>query len=210
MKKTSILCIILAAAVVLLCAKLALNNSKSQANQDNVTNIEDATYNSIMTRTSIRKFQDKAIESDKIEKLLRAGMAAPTAVNKQPWHFVVITDANIMKNVSRQGEGAPLGIAVCGDMDKALGGEARDFWVQDASAATENILLAAHAMGLGAVWTGVYPIINRCTEVAETLQLPGNIIPLNIIIIGYPAEEPAVKDKWNTANISYNVYGGNR
>ncbi|MBR6491891.1 MAG: nitroreductase family protein, partial [Bacteroidales bacterium] len=116
MKKTSILCIILAAAVVLLCAKLALNNSKSQANQDKVTNIEDATYNSIMTRTSIRKFQDKAIESDKIEKLLRAGMAAPTAVNKQPWHFVVITDADIMKNVSRQGAGAPLGIAVCGDM----------------------------------------------------------------------------------------------
>jgi len=210
MKKTSILCIILAAAVVLLCAKLALNNSKSQATQDNVTNIEDATYNSIMTRTSIRKFQDKAIESDKIEKMLRAGMAAPTAVNKQPWHFVVITDADIMKNVSRQGAGAPLGIAVCGDMDKALEGEARDFWVQDVSAATENILLAAHAMGLGAVWTGVYPIANRCAQVAEVLQLPENIIPLNIIIIGYPAEEPAVKDKWNTANISYNVYGGKR
>ncbi len=178
MKKTSILCIILAAAVVLLCAKLALNSSKNQANQDNVANVEDATYNSIMTRTSIRKFQDKAIESDKIEKLLRAGMAAPSAVNKQPWHFVVITDADIMKNVSRQGAGAPLGIAVCGDMDKALEGDARDFWVQDVSAATENILLAAHAMGLGAVWTGVYPIKDRCAKVSEILQLPENIIPL--------------------------------
>lgn len=160
-----------------------------------------------MTRTSIRKYKNLPVEREKVETMLRAGMAAPTAVNKQPWHFVVVTDQDIMSKIvpSRPGtkEQAPLAIVVCGDMTKALERDARDFWVQDVSASAENILLAAHALGLGAVWRGVYPIKERCKSVAEALNLPENLVPLNVITIGYPDENPTPKDKWKPENISY-------
>lgn len=99
-------------------------------------------------------------------------------------------------------------IVVCGDMSKALEGDARSFWVQDCSAATENILLAAHALGLGAVWTGLYPNMERVNAVSEVLNLTDNIIPLCTVVIGYPAEQPQPKDKWNPDNVSYNECGG--
>jgi flavin reductase (DIM6/NTAB) family NADH-FMN oxidoreductase RutF len=140
-------------------------------------------------------------------------MAAPTAVNKQPWHFVVVTDKNVLSAISEatpnasMAAKAPLAIVVCGDMNKALEGGGRDFWVQDASAATENILLAAHALGLGAVWTGTYPNQERCAKIAKLLHLPQNLVPLNTIVIGYPAENPTPKDKWNPQNVSYNYFG---
>ena len=93
-------------------------------------------------------------------------------------------------------------------MKKALEGPARAFWVQDCSAATENILLAAHGLGLGAVWTGLYPNENRAKAVAELLKLPETIIPLCAIVIGHPAEQPEPKDKWLPENVSYNEFGG--
>ena len=96
---------------------------------------------------------------------------------------------------------AQLAIAVCGDMTKAMDGDGRDFWIQDASAATENLLLAATAQGLGAVWTGIYPSERRTAIVREILQLPEHVIPLNIIPVGYPAGEATPKDKWNPDNI---------
>ena len=102
---------------------------------------------------------------------------------------------------------APLAIVVCGDMNKAAEGNAREFWIQDCSAATENILLAATGMGLGAVWTGIYPSKERCADVAKVLRLPESLIPLNTIVIGYPDTDVSPKDKWNTENISYNTYG---
>ena len=102
---------------------------------------------------------------------------------------------------------APLAIVVCGDMDKALDGKAKEYWIQDTSAATENILLAAHAMGLGAVWTGQWPMEDRYRQTQQVLGLPETIIPLSTIVIGYPDEDPAPKDKWNPANVSYNQYG---
>ena len=102
---------------------------------------------------------------------------------------------------------APLAIVVCGDMTKALDGDARDFWIQDCSAASENILLAATGMGLGAVWTGAYPAKERYTAVSEVLGLPESLIPLNTIVIGYPDTEAPPKDKWTEENISYNMYG---
>jgi len=91
-------------------------------------------------------------------------------------------------------------------MKKALEGPARAFWIQDCSAATENILLAAHALGLGAVWTGLYPNEDRAKAVSELLKLPETIIPLCAIVIGYPAEQPQPKDKWLPENVSYNEY----
>lgn len=102
---------------------------------------------------------------------------------------------------------APLAIVVCGDMKKAAEGNAREFWIQDCSAATENILLGATGMGLGAVWSGTYPLKEHCAAVAKVLGLPDSLIPLNTIVIGYPDADVSPKDKWNTKNISYNTYG---
>ena len=166
----------------------------------------------IMTRTSIRSFTDRQVSADTIEMLLRAGMAAPTAVNKQPWHFVVINDREVMDKLGGEGrqsqmwKESTLAIAVCGDMEKALEGPAQAFWIQDCSAATENILLAAHALGLGAVWTGCYPMMDRMTNVSQVLNLPANLVPLSVIVMGYPNEQPEPKDKWKPENVTYNRF----
>ena len=172
----------------------------------------EAAISNIMTRTSVRSYLDKAVEPEKVETLLRAGMAAPTAVNKQPWHFVVITDKAEREQLAGEGRNArmmnqaPLLIVVCGNLDKAQEGIAREYWVQDTSAATENILLAANALGLGAVWTGIYPIPERVSRVSETLRLPANLVPLCTIVIGYPDCDNAPKDKWNVENVSYGFF----
>ncbi len=167
---------------------------------------------SIMTRTSIRQYTDQPVSKTDIETLLRAGMAAPTAVNKQPWHFVAVTDKAKLKelagNRGRMLEQCALAIVVCGNMDKALPGKGQGYWIQDCSAATENILLAAHALGLGAVWTGAYPIDDRVVAVSKAIKLPETIIPLCVIVIGHPAESPTPKDKWKPENVSYNEFGG--
>ena len=168
----------------------------------------------IMTRTSIRQYTDEPVSPQDVETLLRAGMAAPTAVNAQPWHFVAITDKDKLKELSatnRRGrmiEQAALAIVVCGDMDKAMQGKGQAYWIQDCSAATENILLAAHGLGLGAVWTGLYPMDERVAATAAVLKLPENLVPLCTIVIGHPAESPTPKDKWKPANVSYNEFGG--
>ena len=163
---------------------------------------ENPVLKSIMTRTSIRKYEPRAISPDTIETLLRAGMAAPTAINKQPWHFVVVTNREKLEKMGGRAAGAPLAILVCGDMNIARKGHGFDYWVQDCSAATENILLAAHAMGLGAVWTGGYPG-NRYKLYQELLSLPEHIVPLNAIAIGYPAENPEPKNKWDAQKITF-------
>ena len=166
----------------------------------------------IMTRTSIRSFTDRAVAADTIEMLLRAGMAAPTAVNLQPWHFVVVNDRAKLDELGGNGrqskmwQESPLVIVVCGNLEKALEGPGQAFWVQDCSAATENILLAAHALGLGAVWTGCYPIEERVSMVSEVLGLPEHIVPLCAIVMGYPNESPEPKDKWKPENVSYNGF----
>ena len=168
--------------------------------------------NNIMTRTSIRQYTDETVSKADIETMLRAGMAAPTAVNRQPWHFVAVTDkAKLAELAGRRGgmiKQAGVAIVVCGNMDKAMQGPGQAFWVQDCSAATENILLAANAIGLGAVWTGCYPMGDRVAEVSKTLKLPETIVPLCVIAIGHPAEQPAPKDKWKPENVSYNEFGG--
>jgi len=187
----------------------ACNNNDPVVTTDGKVIVEN-----IMTRTSVRDYTDQTISADTIEMLLRAGMAAPTAVNKQPWHFVVVNSREKLDQLAQTNpyakmlEKAPLAIVVCGDMSKALEGEARAFWIQDCSAATENILLAAHALGLGAVWTGLYPDEERVDAVSEVLKLTDNIIPLCTIVIGYPAEQPQPKDKWKPENVSYNELGG--
>lgn len=204
---SKILILVLAVALVVACAKLMMNKGGS-------ANTEDAVLENILARTSVRSYTDKAVEDEKIEKMLRAGMAAPSAVNVQPWHFVVVTDKAILESIAEQchnahmAKDAPLAIVVCGDTLKAENEKIREFWVQDVSAATENVLLEAQALGLGAVWTGVYPVKERCAIFAELLGLPENIVPLSAIIIGYPDKENKPKDKWKEENVSYNKYSG--
>lgn len=165
----------------------------------------------IATRTSVRSYEaDRKIPQDTVELLLRAAMAAPTAVNKQPWVFVVLDERAAIDSLSeylpyaKMLPKAPLAIVTCGDMSKAIEGTGRDFWIQDVSAATENMLLAAHALGLGAVWTGVYPDLNRVEGVQKALGLPSEIIPLAVVPVGYPAGEQTPKDKWKPENVRYN------
>lgn len=182
-------------------------NSTEMKNSDS-TQTADIVINNIMTRTSIRQFTDKPVAKETLDQLVKAGMAAPTAVNKQPWAFVVVTEKEVLDSLNANHPYANLktataAIIVCGNLNEALEGEAQEYWVQDCSAATENILLAAHAMGLGAVWCGVYPNSERIPAVKKVLGLPSYIMPLNIITLGYPDQNPAPKDKWNPGKVHY-------
>ena len=157
------------------------------------------TLEAIQTRRSVRKFTDKKISSDLIEKVLHAGMSAPSAGNQQPWHFIVIDDKKMLEEVPKVSLYAPMAkdasvaIVVCGDtkLEKYPG-----FWVQDCSAATQNMLLAAHALGLGAVWSGIYPLEDRVSGYRSLLGIPENVIPLSIVIMGYRLEVPKPEDRY--------------
>lgn len=136
-------------------------------------------------------------------------MAAPTAGNKQPWRFIVIKDKDMLKAISANfrtmsmAQKAPIAIVVCGDVNATFPGDGQGYWIQDASAATENMLLAAHALGLGAVWCGIYPMPDRVAQLREMLAIPDSIVPLNVVPVGYPAEDPAPKDKWKPEQVHY-------
>lgn len=175
----------------------------------------NAALECILTRTSVRQYQpDRTISRDTVETLLRAAMSAPTAVNKQPWAFIALDDRAALDSLAqvlpyaRMLTKAPLAIVTCGDLSKAIDGEDADkgFWIQDVSAATENLLLAAHAMGLGAVWTGVYPDAERVKDVQERLDLPANVIPLAVVPVGYPTGPQKPKEKWEPANVHFNKW----
>ena len=131
----------------------------------------------IMTRTSIRAYRDCPVGADTVELLLRAAMAAPSAMNRQPWVFVVVDDKALLQKFAdslqyaKMAASAPLAVVVCADLTRNPGASC-DWWVMDASAASENLLLAAHAVGLGAVWTGVYPRSERVKAVRTILGLP--------------------------------------
>lgn len=182
-------------------------STKDETDKTSV-NATEAVIENIMTRTSIRQFTDQPIAKDTLDVILKAGMAAPSAMNAQPWAFVVVTEKEVLDSLNAKHPYANLktataAIIVCGNLDKTKEGPGREYWVQDCSAVTENILLAAHAYGLGAVWCGVYPIEERVKDVSGVLDLPENIIPLNVITMGYPAENPEPKDKFNPDNIHY-------
>ncbi|MCC8039143.1 MAG: nitroreductase family protein [Bacteroidales bacterium] len=164
----------------------------------------------IMTRSSVRSYTNQAIPDTVITDVLKAAMAAPTAANKQPWAFVVLNNREALDSLSahvpqwKMLAEAQAAIVVCGDMARCLDGDGHDFWIQDASAATENLLLAAHALGLGAVWCGVYPIAERVSAVSEAVGLPDDIVPLCVVAMGYPSGPAEPKDKWDPAKVHYN------
>ena len=170
-------------------------------------NVSDV-LTAIATRRSIRRFDPlRAVEDEKVEKILKAAMCAPSAMDKRPWEFVVVKDKAQLQKLgerlpnSRVANGAQLAIVVCGSLDNGLPGRGKEYWIHDCSAASMNILLAAHALGLGAVWTGVYPGEDRVAAVREIFSIPDGFMPLNVIPLGYAAENPSPKDKWNSAKI---------
>jgi len=163
----------------------------------------------IQSRRSIRKYTEEPVSGDDIEALLTAAMHAPSAENEQLWHFVIIQDRKTLEAISRlsptapMAKHAPLAIAVCADksLEKFPG-----LWVLDCSAATENILLAATARELGAVWTAVYPFEDRMNGVKKLLKLPDEVIPLCVIPVGHPAETPAPVDRFNPSCIHHDTW----
>jgi nitroreductase len=162
----------------------------------------------IFQRRSIRKFSSETVSDMQIEGLLKAAMAAPSAMNNQPWEFVVINDPSVLEEIRRAlifgRHVAPLAIAVCGNKRKVLQKFSdAEFWIQDCSAATQNILLAASSSGLGAVWLGVYPVKEFVNRISKILSLPRNVIPLSIIYIGYPAEQKEAHTKYDVSHISW-------
>jgi nitroreductase len=170
--------------------------------------------NMIFKRTSVRKYTDKSVTKDQIEMLMKAGMAAPSAKNVQPWEFVVIQEKeNLLKITefhpySFMLKQAPLAIVVCGNTTKIALEGVEDLWVQDCAAATQNILLEATELGLGSVWLGVYPKKEIVSGLAELLILPDYIVPFSLISIGYPEGEVTPKDKFNPDRIHWEKWSG--
>lgn len=164
------------------------------------------TFKAILSRRSIRKYSGKDIPEEHYEILLKAAMHAPSARNRQPWHFIVISDSNILKALSDSNTSwkmlsqAARAVVVCGDTQSE---NAESFLIQDCSAATQNILLAAHELGLGAVWLGVHPREDRMKTIIEMLKIPGNIIPVSMISLGYPDEERQVEERYLTERIHF-------
>lgn len=159
------------------------------------------------TRRSIRKYTDQKLTDDQIKDLLTAGMYAPSAGNAQPWAFVVIDDKTILEQITNFHPyaqpciNATVAILVCGNLEKE---KFKDLWIQDCSAATMNIHMAAHAMGLGSVWMGVYPVEERVNGLRELICAPDHIIPFSIISLGYPAEDKPVPDRYNMTMVHKN------
>lgn len=192
--------IILGLTLLILVVKIQI--SLPEKDNMSVENVSEAVLQNIHQRKSVRKYINKPVEKKLLEKILKAGMAAPSAVNKQPWELIVITKRETLNALAEKLPYAKMlkqstaAIVVGGNLEKALE-QAPDYWIQDCSAVTQNILLAVEALKLGAVWTGVFPGKDRINHVKSILNLPKNIVPLNVIAIGYPDGNTPPKDKWN-------------
>jgi len=156
-------------------------------------------FEAIHTRRSIRQFQDQPVPEALVQKILAAAMAAPSACNAQPWQFIVITDRAILDQVpaiavhAAMAARAPLGILVCGDTSVEI---SPGYWVVDCAAAVQNMLLASHALVLGAVWTGVYPQQETVKDFARLAGTPFHVIPHSFVVLGFLAEQPSPQDRF--------------
>lgn len=171
----------------------------------------EAILDAIYARRSIRKFTEESVSDEQIETLLKAAMAAPSATNAQPWRFVVTRDperlATIRKEMPLAKINAPLAILVCADLSIFKRPIVERFWTQDCSAATQNILLAAVGLGLGAVWCGVHPVPLIEKRIEKLLDLPVNVKVLNVIFIGHPAEEKEARSQYDSQKVYKDRYG---
>ncbi|MBQ5639472.1 MAG: nitroreductase family protein [Bacteroidales bacterium] len=182
--------------------------------QSETVDATQAVLDNIAARTSVRAYTSEPVPDEMVETLLRAAMAAPSAMNRQPWEFVVVNDRAVLDTLAgklryaKMLVQAPLAIVVCAEtmITHRDGSQSENgLWEHDASAATQNILLAAKALGLGAVWTAASDP-ERSAVVKEALNIPGTIMPLCVIPIGFPAEDPEPKDKWKPEKIHYNKW----
>lgn len=169
------------------------------------------TLENIFKRRSIRKFTDQLVEPEKLTLLLKAGMAAPSAMNNQPWEFIVVTDPEQLKKI-RKGfifgkYNAPAAIVVCMNAKKQKRAAVEKFWVQDCSAAIENILIAAVSLGLGTVWLGVHPVTKMLKTVTDIFALPEHVTPLAVIYVGYPDETKDPRTQYNEDRVHWQIYG---
>lgn len=159
----------------------------------------------LLTRRSVRKFTPDPVPEEYVHQLLEAAMSAPSARNMRPWHFVLLSEREHLDQLAdilpfgKMLYHAPLAIAVCGDRRvQKLG-----YWIQDCAAATENLLIAAHALGLGAVWLGVTPRRDRVRHISEFLQLPKGIEPLCVVALGFPAEVKEAPERFDPTRVHY-------
>lgn len=175
---------------------------------------EPSALDVIMSRKSVRTYTDQPVTEAQVETLLKAAMAAPTGMNMQPWRFVVVRDQAVKDKLAGPRGGmiaqAPVVIVVCGETTitrTSPEGETVTMpngnWTADCAAATENLLLAAEAIGLGAVWTASYPYEDRMGPAREALGLPENVSSFCVVPVGYPAGDDKPKDKWKPENIHY-------
>lgn len=163
----------------------------------------------IYKRRSIRKYKNESIPKEKLLEFIKAGMNAPSAMNQQPWHFVIITDKEVLNKIteihphSQMLKEASAAILVCGDLVLENG---RGYWVQDCSAATENILLEIADQNYGGVWLGVYPREDRINDFKKLFSLPEHIMPLSLVAVGVPNEEKPRKDIFLDERVRYNKW----
>jgi nitroreductase len=163
----------------------------------------------ILTRRSVRTYKNKKISDELIRELIEAGISAPSAGNQQPWQFIVLDDHKLIEKItgfhpySSMLPGAQRIIIVCGDLELETN---KGFWIQDCSAATENILIAARAKGLGSCWLGLYPREDRVIGIRNLLNIPDKIIPLSLISLGYPAVKQDKVNRYNKSRIHKNKW----
>lgn len=163
----------------------------------------------IQTRRSVRKYTDRHIDEEQLDAILKAAMAAPSAGNAQPWRFVVVDDKKLLSAIASlspyagMAASAPMAILLCGDQsaEKYPG-----FWAQDCAAAMQNMLLAAHAMGLGAVWCGIHPDAKREADFAKTFNLPKEVYAFGVMVLGHPADVPSPVDRFDLGKVFHNQY----
>jgi len=160
----------------------------------------------IYTRRSIRSFKKQRLDDDILKLILKAGFQAPSAMNLQPWHFVVVRNEEMLKKIAEKHHYADMlpntafCIVVCGDkkIQKKLG-----FLIEDCSAAIENMLLAAHGLGFGAVWLSMYPIKSRYKPIAKMLNIPSKVIPVGMVALGVKAEEKPFENRYKEEKVHY-------
>ena len=161
----------------------------------------------LLKRRSVRKFTEESVSDEMIQELLHAAMSGPSACNKRPWAFYVVTNPEKLEELKGASKftkmSAKLAMVVCGDLEKALPMEMANYWIQDCSAAVENILLCVTDLGLGAVWCGLHPQKKAEENVREMLGMPETHIPLGLIYIGHPAEEPEARDQYEEECVHY-------
>lgn len=198
MKRNLLMCTV---AVTLLSVSSCQMETRDQVSSS------ESTLQTIAQRTSVRKYvKGKAVEQDKVDNMLHAAMAAPSGMDKRPWEFIVVNErasldslAAVLSN-ARMLSVAPMAIVVAADTTRS------EYWYLDCSAAAQNILLAAKAQDLGAVWTAAYPYKERMDAVSNCLQLPAQVKPLCVIPVGYPDGTFQPKDKWDETRVHYNKW----